>query len=190
MQENECRRLTDAIEALGKDSEWPLLVAIDGPCCSGKSSLAQRLQSELGAVVLHMDDFFLRPEQRTPARYAEPGGNVDRERFLGEVLQPLTAGQPVRYSRFDCGSMTLEPSEELEPARLYVVEGTYSLHPELRQYYDLRVFITVSAAEQLARLVRREGDDAAEFVQRWIPLEELYFDKCSPEACAQLVLRG
>ena len=33
-----------------------------------------------------MDDFFLRPEQRRPERFAEPGGNVDRERFAAEVL--------------------------------------------------------------------------------------------------------
>ena len=37
-----------------------------------------------------MDDFFLRPEQRTEERLKEVGGNVDRERFLEEVARPLT----------------------------------------------------------------------------------------------------
>ena len=32
-----------------------------------------------------MDDFFLRPQQRTKERLAEAGGNIDRERFLQEV---------------------------------------------------------------------------------------------------------
>ena len=46
----------------------PLLIAIDGRCGAGKTTLAQRLQQELGGRVFHMDDFFLRPEQRTAAR--------------------------------------------------------------------------------------------------------------------------
>ena len=56
-------------------------VAIDGPCASGKTVFAASLHERFGGNVLHMDDFFLRPEQRTPERFAEPGGNVDRERY-------------------------------------------------------------------------------------------------------------
>lgn len=48
------------------------LVAIDGPCASGKTTLANALGGALGLTVFHMDDFFLRPSQRTPERLAEP----------------------------------------------------------------------------------------------------------------------
>ena len=57
-----------------------------------------------------MDDFFLRPEQRTPERFSEPGGNVDRERFLSEVLLPLRQGEAVDYRRFDCATFTIAPT--------------------------------------------------------------------------------
>ena len=70
-----------------------VFVAIDGPCTSGKTTFAAMLNRRFGGNVLHMDDFFLRPEQRTPERFAEPGGNVDRERFETEVLAPLAAGR-------------------------------------------------------------------------------------------------
>ena len=59
-----------------------LLIAIDGRCGSGKSTLGAYLQQKMHGNLLHMDDFYLRPEQRTPKRREEPGGNVDRERFL------------------------------------------------------------------------------------------------------------
>ena len=68
-----------------------VFVAIDGPCTSGKTTFAAMLNRRFGGNVLHMDDFFLRSEQRTPERFAEPGGNVDRERFETEVLAPLAA---------------------------------------------------------------------------------------------------
>lgn len=41
------------------------------------------------------DDFFLRPEQRTPERLAEPGGNLDRERMKSEVIDRLSAVRSV-----------------------------------------------------------------------------------------------
>ena len=39
-----------------------VLVAIDGRCAAGKTTLAASLQAQLGCNVFHMDDFFLRPE--------------------------------------------------------------------------------------------------------------------------------
>ena len=58
-----------------------VLVAIDGRCAAGKTTLAASLQAQLECNVFHMDDFFLRPEQRTSERLHQPGGNVDYERF-------------------------------------------------------------------------------------------------------------
>lgn len=71
-----------------------VIIAIDGQCTSGKTTLAAALADCYDCNVFHMDEFFLRPEQRTPERFAELGGNVDYERFLEEVLIPLSAGEP------------------------------------------------------------------------------------------------
>ena len=48
-----------------------VIVAIDGKCTSGKTTLAAKLAEIYDCNVFHMDDFFLRPEQRTPERFAE-----------------------------------------------------------------------------------------------------------------------
>ena len=48
-----------------------------------------------------MDDFFLRPEQRTKMRLAEIGGNVDYERFYREVLIPLKKKEPFAYCTYE-----------------------------------------------------------------------------------------
>ena len=97
-----------------KASKKPVIVSIDGRCASGKSTLAKELAEELNADVIHMDDFYLRKEQRTPERYAEPGGNVDAERFLSEVLIPLKKGKAFTYHPFDCTVMD-NPSCLTEP---------------------------------------------------------------------------
>ena len=155
-------------------------VAIDGRCASGKTTLARALERRVGCAVIHMDHFFLRPEQRTSERLATAGGNVDRERMLEEVLAPLSRGDSVTYRPFDCGSMTLGSPIAIPDAQIYIVEGSYSCHPALRDCYDLKIFLTVSPEEQMRRIIIRNGERAAEvFLSRWIPLEEKYFSELS-----------
>ena len=98
-----------------------VFVAIDGPCTSGKTTFAAMLNRRFGGNVLHMDDFFLRSEQRTPERFAEPGGNVDRERFETEVLAPLAAGQAAQYRPWDCHTGDFAVAYAVEPAQLTIV---------------------------------------------------------------------
>ena len=158
-----------------------VIFAIEGGSAGGKTTLALWLERLYPCNVFHMDDFFLRPEQRTPERYAEPGGNVDRERFREEVLQPLRAGRPVEYRRFDCGSFSLQPAQTIPPRRLNLVEGAYSLHPELAGFYDGSVFVHISPALQRARLQKRNTPaQCKRFLEEWIPLETRYFEAAQP----------
>jgi len=153
-----------------------LLVAIDGRSAAGKTTLAALLQKGCGCNVVHMDSFFLRPEQRTVQRLHEPGGNVDRERFLEEVLTPLTRGEPLSYRPYDCKKQVLAPPIQAAPHPITVVEGAYSCHPLLRDSYDLTVFLSVGGAEQARRIAQRNGEaGAAIFAEKWIPLEERYY---------------
>lgn len=170
--------LVRALEDLRKTGG---IIAIDGRCAAGKTTLAERIQTRYGFPVVHMDQFFLRPEQRTPERYAQPGGNVDYERFRAEVLEPLRRGEFPEYRPFNCHTGTLSEPVRIEASPVVVVEGTYACHPALREEYALRVFLTVDSGEQLRRLKQREGDYARVFQERWIPLEEQYFAVCRPE---------
>ncbi len=162
-----------------------LLLAIDGGSASGKTTLAALLGQRYGCPVFHMDDFFLRPEQRTPQRLAEPGGNVDRERFFTEVLLPLRQGGPASYRRYDCQTGQLLPPVLRQAGQLNVIEGAYSMHPELSALYDLSVFMAVSPETQHRRILQREPAFKQQlFFQKWIPMENRYFQAFSiPERC-------
>ena len=152
------------------------IVAIEGRCASGKTTLAARLEQRYGWSVVHMDHFFLRPEQRTEARYAQPGGNIDYERFRAEVLEPLAGGRTALYRPYCCQTGVLEDPIEVKPSPVVVVEGSYSCHPALWDFYRRRVFITVDPEEQLRRIHQRNGPEQLKnFRERWIPLEERYF---------------
>ena len=155
-------------------------LAIEGGSASGKSTLAGMLSDIYDCTVFQMDDFFLRPEQRTKERLSEPGGNVDRERFFDEVASPLKMGQAVCYRRFDCSTFTLSEPIKVEPKPLTVVEGAYSMHPSLADTYNLSVFLDVSPELQKKRIEKRNSPEMVKrFFEEWIPLERAYFDAFS-----------
>lgn len=166
-----------------------IIVAIDGRCAAGKTTLATHLKERSGCMVLHMDDFFLRPEQRTHERWNTPGENVDHERFLEEVLIPLSRGESFLYRPYDCQSQDYKEAVEVSPSRVCIVEGSYSCHPTLWEYYDLHIFLTIDKAEQVRRLCQRNKESVEMFLQRWIPLEEEYFTAYQIEKRCELCFR-
>ena len=167
----------------------PVLAAIDGRCGSGKSTLSQLAARQLGCPLFHMDDLVLPPELRTPERYAQPGGNVHYERVEAELLRPLRETGTVSFRPFDCHSLGYKAPVEAVVHGLAIVEGSYSLHPALRKYYDCTVFLTCAPEEQRRRLLEREGPDRLpNFLEKWIPLEEHYFRGVGLPAAGDLVL--
>jgi len=71
---------------------------------------------------------------------------------------------------------------------LAIIEGSYSCHPVLWDFYDLRVFLDIDSEEQIRRIRRRNGTEAVSvFRDRWIPLEEWYFSVYSiQERCSMV----
>ena len=165
-----------------------VIVALDGFCTSGKTTLAAKLSESYDCCLIHVDDFFLRPEQRTPQRLAEPGGNVDYERFLQEVLIPLKSGSPFSYRPFDCSTQTLSEPVAPDRKKLTIIEGTYSHHPYFGNYADLKVFLTVSPENQHQRILQRPAFLHQRFFEQWIPMELRYFQHFSIPEKADMVI--
>lgn len=180
------RRFRPALEAVGRLAEkWenesrpgPVLVAIDGRCGGGKTTLGEYLRKHFECNVFHMDDFYLQPRQRTEERLVEVGGNVDYERFLAEVLQPLKKCQDVHYRRFCCRTWKMEPERVVSYRPLNIIEGSYSLHSYFGDAYDLRIFMDIDEKSQAENILHRNGEKKLEeFKRLWIPKEEAYFEK-------------
>lgn len=156
---------------------FPFLIAIDGRCGSGKTTLAFLLKEHFKCNVISMDDFFLQPHQRTQQRLNEIGGNIDYERFVEEVFIPLKLNQPFSYQKFDCQQQRLTDSIHVEPHDITIIEGSYSMHPRFFDYYDLHLYLDIDEEEQFKRIKQRNGEkQAIVFKEKWIPLEEKYFN--------------
>lgn len=82
----------------------PLVLALDGRCGSGKTTLANALAAQLpGYTLLRTDDFYLPPARRSPDWARTPCANMDLTRLRDEALRPAYAGQTVNYRAYSAG---------------------------------------------------------------------------------------
>jgi len=86
----------------------PVIVAIDGRCASGKTTLCSFIEQKTGYTVLHLDHFFLQPHQRQcrlRALLAAGDGPAAAGRFLllpslrllGAAADGCSGGAPDPY---------------------------------------------------------------------------------------------
>ena len=163
-------------------------VAIDGMAASGKSTFAEQLKTVYDANLFHMDDYFLPFERKTPERLSEPGGNVDYERFAEEIKCRKNTDS-FAYRPYDCSTGALADEIAVAPNPVFITEGAYSLHPTLRDAYDLKIFFGIDPELQSARILRRNGEKMhARFINEWIPMENIYIDKCGIKNICEITL--
>lgn len=149
----------------------PVVLGIAGGSGCGKTYLARRLQSQIGAdkvAVLGMDQYFrsLSAAERgigpRDINFDHPS-HIDMP-LLVEHLRALRAGQGVRAPSYDFREQLQRPAEiPVGPAPVVVVEGLFVLNAPVVDLLDLRVFLDVDADQRLiGRLLRdldeREGD--------------------------------
>ncbi|MBO5788519.1 MAG: hypothetical protein J6R42_01080 [Clostridia bacterium] len=185
--------ICDEIALLQRDLKR-IVVAIDGIAGGGKSTLAQKIAEVLpGCEVIHMDDFYLHMSQRTPERMAQIGGHMNYERFTHQVAMPLWKGLVPVYQVFDCKTQRITRTVECKKdANIYLIEGTYSTHPEIPDIYDLRIFVETDHDLRLARILERVGNGAVydRYLGEWIPREQAYFEAFMTKELCDLVYCG
>ena len=169
------------------------LVAIDGHSAAGKSTWATVIQvANSNVTIVHVDDFY-RPMDESE-RYAldAAAGYVyyyDWKRLEEQVLLPLRAAQSVCYQQYDWQRNLLDGWVTIKPEGIVVVEGCYSMRPELRGYYNAMVLVETSPA--LRRQRQRERANASEdWLRRWDAAERYYMATYQPEKFADLVVSG
>ncbi len=169
------------------------IVAVDGCGGSGKSTFGRALAQAGGGTLVQMDDFY-RPRAGQPAERGadkRPASAYDWPRLRDQVLRPLVAGQAAAYQRYDWPTDTLAEWHPIPPGGFVVVEGTYSLYPDLRAFYTAAVLVETPRDIRLARGIERDGEAMrAQWVEDWMPAEDRYLALYPPRTIADWVVDG
>ena len=181
MKEACIKRFAAAREAINRvleaSDKETILIAIDGKCASGKTTLGYYLKDIYDCNLFHLDDFFLQGYQRTEERLAQIGGNVDYERFQSEVMEPVLSGTDVIYRPYSCMEGKIIEEILIKKHRLNIMEGSYSLHPYFKDPYDVKIFMNIDENDQVDNIRKRNGEEKLQrFITEWIPKENRYFE--------------
>ncbi|SDT23734.1 Uridine kinase [Friedmanniella luteola] len=155
-------------------------VGVDGFGAAGKTTLAAAVARALpAAVVVHVDDF-ARPSVTT----------WERDRFVAQVLAPLSDGRPGRYQRWDWPTDSGAEWYDVPPGVPVVVEGVSSTDERLGVPWDVRVWVEADREVRLARALERDGAAMLErWLTDWMPSEERYAAAQRPRERADFWVR-
>jgi uridine kinase len=173
--------LIERVRTLGAEGA-PKFVGLDGRSGVGKSTLASALAEACGGTLLEGDGFFAggtTVREDSAAERAE--ACIDRPKLVA-VLEELKAGRAARYRPFDWEAFDgrlASGAVEIPATALYIVEGVYACHPNLRHLLDLRVMVSAEPAVRMARLVAREGA-IGPWERQWHEAEDWYFMHLMP----------
>jgi uridine kinase len=141
----------------------PLLVAIVGGSGSGKSWLADKLQSALGhkAGCLSLDDFYrdrshLSPAQRAKINFDRPSA-IDWPTFE-HVLHSCVRWRKTQVPCYDFRTHCRLPrSRVLKPKPIILVEGLWLLRsPRIRRSFGFCIFLDIPMKLRLRRRLARD----------------------------------
>lgn len=159
----------------------PAVVAVDGPSGAGKTDFAAALAEALGgAPVVHMDDLYL----------GWDGLDAAVALLTAEVLEPLAAGRPARYRRFDWAAGRRGEALEVPAAPVLVVEGVGCGSRAPAAHVDVLVWLDAAPAVRFARGMARDGETYRPHWLRWAAQEDVLFAAEGTPARADVLLRS
>ncbi len=182
-------KILENIRICGQKGETKL-IAIDGLGGSGKSSFAKSLLAlDTELKILELDHFPYLPEEY-PYHPLGAQTRVNLERFQREALIPLASGKPAKYENTFWWPTNQKADTHTIPAGgIVLVEGCYSFHSDLRDYYDYSIWVECSEEEALRRAIKRDGEDGAEIWQQvHAPNERSYALRQSPMDYVDLII--
>jgi uridine kinase len=184
-----------------------LRVAVDGPDAAGKTTLADDLAACLRphrpVIRLSADQFHHPAAVRRRRGTLSPEGYYrdafDHAAMAGSVLRPLGPGGDGRYLPGAFDHRTDRPTGATRvpapPAAILLFDGVFLLRPELRDLWDVSVYLHVAPEVTLARARVRDlslfgSVDVIEerYRLRYLPGQALYRTEAAPAAAATVVL--
>jgi uridine kinase len=165
----------------------PFVITIDGPGCSGKSTLTELLLERLDAVSIGTDDFH---EHEGFCR--EPGAPLPYRRWsdLRNTVGSLSRGVATTIRAIEWSDHSLGAPTTIEPRPVLIVDGIGSLHADISRHAHLKVWVDSQAGTRMRRTARREGRDMAEEWAPYVRLEQEYFATWKPWRHADVFVLG
>ncbi|MBI5393529.1 hypothetical protein HZA96_06695 [Candidatus Woesearchaeota archaeon] len=185
----------------------PIKVGIDGIAGSGKTCFANELadviqDSGREVIIATIDDFHNPKEIRhKKGRYSAEGYYYDAFNYHAVIKYLLAQLEPngsLQYKRaiinFPDETALDLPYKIAESNAIAIIEGVFLFRPELRKYWNLKIFIESDSNIALQRALQRDdylGDKTKIkriYQERYNQAQQIYFNSVHPKELADIII--
>jgi len=154
-----------------------IFVGIAGGSCSGKGYLIELLKERTNVPILSMDDYYKGRDFMEDDNYDKPESlelNLFRNHLSelkrwNEIIKPI----------YDFKSRMRIGYEKFYPVDALLIEGLYCFYGELKELFDIKVFIDAEEEIRLKRRLERDtertGDSKEKILQEWDNKVQKYY---------------
>lgn len=160
---------TAAANASGSRRPHPFLIGVCGGSASGKTTVCQRIGSQLDnerVLILSLDSFYknLTPQQREQvASYDFDHPNAFDFDLMRDTLAALARGEATDIPTYDFKTHSrLNETVRVDPcsADVIILEGILTFYSkELRDLFDMKIYVHTDTDECLIRRIRRDMNE-------------------------------
>ena len=185
------QQIISLIQERAENSQY-FVVAISGFGGSGKSTLAKIFSESLkDSIVISLDSFILNNLNTRSSNW----NNFDWSRLINEVLDPIKKGkQKLKYGIYNWNENKVIDQKDVVVPKYIIVEGVGLLRDELKDYFDLSVWIDIPlgvATQQGKRRDKEEYkvDNDKSWDEIWTPNDLAYYESYNPQSRADLLIK-
>ncbi len=141
-----------------RSESQPLIVGISGASCSGKSWLAEKIQTQHGrALIIGLDGYYRELAEVALLEYGHDNpASTQADRALEDLLR-LKSGEGIDLPVYNYERQTVTGSRRCESHPLILVEGLFVFaHPALRAAFDIKIWIETEEELRWSRRMQRD----------------------------------
>jgi len=171
-------RVEGLIAGLTEPAGRPLVVLIDGPAGSGKTTIATEVAARVVATLVHMDSLYRGWDG------LDAGSRIAAE----EVVAPIASGSAASFKVWDWATAAAGEPLTVGPTDLLIVEGVGSASASARSHASLVIWVEADADLRYQRAIERDGEVFASHWDAWAAQEVEHFEREGTRAAADTVI--
>ena len=159
------------------------VIAVDGPAGSGKTTLANQLQSDIPEIeIIHVDDLYQGWQDAFSPRLTAS--------IINQILLPISQKLEFNYEIYDWKSKKFYKSKLVPANKIYLLDGVSSGQSQFRPYLSKIIWLNISDEIGLSRVLNRDGDEILSPMQEFQKAQKLHFARELTENAADFSYEG
>ncbi len=159
-----------------------VVIAIDGPAGSGKTTFASQLHDLVSnSGVVHMDDLY---------RGWDNTLTPDLSFTLQKLLSDISSRRQLSYQKYDWELHKLAQPTDSSAPKILILEGVGAGQKSIEEFVSILIWIEVPTLIGLERVIQRDGIEVAPFMEEFLQSQSRHFEQEDTKKRADYHLSG